>query len=247
MSGLDNLAGDSRMQRGLALWDLGLYTEARTEFEDLRKSVENDAVATYRLMNQFLEVGLYRSAILAARQVLTLANLSDAETLQAPVYFNHIRFGTYYRDYVTQAAQVENLHPLLLFSVIRQESFFEGFVQSSAGARGVMQIMPATGAEIAMNMNWPPDYDADDLYRPSISIPMGAHYLTRWTDYLEGDIVAGLAAYNSGPGNSQTWKNLANGDPDLFVEVIRYPETQNYVRYIYENFKIYSGLYERRP
>lgn len=246
-SGLGDLVFDARMVRGTAFWELGLYNEARSEFENLRLAYEADVVATYRLTNHFHEIGLYRSAILAARQVLDLANLSDADTMQAPIFFNHIRFGTYYRDLVVSAAQAEGLHPLFLFSVIRQESFFEGFAQSSMGARGLMQIMPATGAEIAEGMNWPYGYTVDDLYRPAISIPMGARYLVRMRDYLDGSPFGALAAYNGGSFYAAAWMELANGDPDLFVEVIRFSETESYIRRIYENFKIYSNLYSRTP
>lgn len=247
LSSLGELANDIRMVRGKAYLELGLMTWASAEFEDLRSAYQDDPTATYLLANEFLRLGLYRPAILSARQVLTLANLSDAESLQAPDYFSHIRFGTYYRDIVTQAAQAEGLNPLYLFAVIRQESFFESFAQSSAGARGLMQIMPATGEEIAGYMNWPQNYTEEDLLRPVVSIALGARYLSRQQGYLDNDPFAGLAAYNGGPGNALTWMNLARGDPDLFVEIIRYSETQSYVRRIYENYKIYLNLYDRSP
>lgn len=247
LSGLAELANDGRMLRGLAFWELGLNVRARAEFEDLRTAYEQDPVATYRLMNRFLELGLYRSAILSARQVLDLAKLSDAETLQAPIYFNHIRFGTYYRELVTQAAQDKGLNPLFVYAVMRQESFFESFAQSAVGAKGLMQVMPATGAEIAGYLKWPENFTEDDLLRPVVNIPLGVHYLLRQQEYLGGDPVAALAAYNGGPGNAEVWMYQAKGDSDLFVEVIRYSETQNYVRRVYENYKIYVSLYDRTP
>jgi soluble lytic murein transglycosylase len=56
-----------------------------------------------------------------------------------------------------------------------------------------------------------------------------------------------LAAYNGGPGNAATWLKLAPHDPDLFLEIIRYEETRNYLRRIYEIFGIYRQLYELKP
>jgi soluble lytic murein transglycosylase len=194
-----------------------------------------------------LEKGLYRTAIFAARQVLDQVGMDDAETMRAPVYFNHIRFGPYYRELVMPASQEYNFHPLFLFSVMRQESLFEGFVRSSAGARGLMQIIPSTGREIAANADWPPNYTDEDLYRPLVSINLGSDYLNRQRGFMSGDLYGALAAYNGGPGNAMTWKNLVPPDPDLYVEVIRFEETRDYIKGIYEIFSIYKHLYDRTP
>jgi len=114
------------------------------------------------------------------------------------VFFNHIRFGVYFKDLVLAAAQENDLHPLLLLSVIRQESMFEGYARSSAGARGLMQLMPATGAEVAARMGWPENYADSDLYLPAINLRLGARYLANQRDYFGGDLYPALAAYNAG-------------------------------------------------
>jgi soluble lytic murein transglycosylase len=241
------LVEDPRFIRGNELWRLGLYQEARLEFEDLRLGMQHNPANTYRLANHLKEIGLYRSAIFAARQVLTLAGMNNAATMSAPVHFNRIRFGVYYRELVIPAAQEHEIHPLLLYSLMRQESLFEGFVTSHAGARGLMQIIPSTGQEQANRVGWPPEYSSDDLYRPVVSVKLGADYLKRQLNFLGGDYYAALAAYNGGPGNSAAWKNLAPDDPDLFLEVIRFEETRNYIRSIYEVFNIYRRIYDRSP
>jgi soluble lytic murein transglycosylase len=247
LSGPGPLAGDVRYQRGNEFWRLGMYEAARAEFEDLRLTIETDPANSYRLANHLLELGLYRTAIFAARQVLNQVGMGDAESLSAPDYFNHVRFGPYYRELVMPASQVYNFHPLFLFSVIRQESLFEGFVRSSAGARGLMQIIPSTGQEVAANEDWPPDYTDEDLYRPLVSINLGSSYLNRQRGFLSGDLYGALAAYNGGPGNAMTWKNLVPPDPDLYLEVIRFAETREYIKGIYEIFSIYNDLYDRTP
>jgi soluble lytic murein transglycosylase len=149
----------------------------------------------------------------------------------------------YYHDLVIAEAQRYGLDPLFVFSVIRQESLFEGFVSSGAGAHGLMQIIPATGQQIATDLGWPPTYDQTDLYRPIVSARFGTYYLARNRDLLGGDLYGGLAAYNAGPGNSLAWRDLAGNDPDLFVEVIRFQETRDYIRLIYEIFSTYRNLY----
>ncbi|HJS20235.1 MAG TPA: lytic transglycosylase domain-containing protein, partial [Anaerolineales bacterium] len=176
--------------------------------------------------------------------VLTLAGQdSQQASLTAPPYFNHLRYGLYYHDLIIDEAQKYGLDPLFLFSVIRQESLFEGFVRSTAGAHGLMQVIPETGAQIASELNWPPSYDSDDLYRPIVSTRFGSYYLHRTRDMLNGDVYGGLAAYNAGPGNALVWQKLAGGDPDLLLEIIRFQETRDYIRFIYEIYSTYRSLY----
>jgi len=245
LNSLGLLAEDPRIIRGTEFWELDLYSDARAEFEALRNEVSFDPVSSYRLANYYLDLGLYRPAIFASRQVLNTVGMNDAETMNAPVLFNHIRFGTYYSDLVIPAGQEYGFHPLLLFSVIRQESLFEGFVRSTAGARGLMQIMPSTGAEQAEEDDWPPDFSDEDLYRPFVSVKLGTAYLSFLRSYFDGDMYATLAGYNAGPGNSSIWLDEAGGDPDLFVEIIRFSETKTYIKHISEIFAIYRRIYSR--
>jgi len=247
LSGPGDLPGDPRFQRGTAFWEIGQYYKAHLEMESLRTELQTDAVKTYRLLQPLLQMGLNRSAILAARQVLDLTGMDNTTTLSAPAYFNHIRFGTYYKELVLPYAQTENLAPLFVFSVMRQESLFEGFASSGAGARGLMQIMPATGAEIVRQIGWPPSFTAEDLYRPQVSVRLGTRYLARQRDAFGGEMLAALAAYNGGPGNALAWDALANKDPDLFLEVVRIQETRDYLQQIYEFTNLYRLIYEKAP
>ena len=240
----DALLNDLRLQRGREFWELGLYDEARLEFESLRNDVVNDPVDSFLLANYMLELGLYRPAIFAHREVLTLAGMdSQLEALRAPAYFGHIRYGMYYKTLVESAALEYDIHPLLLYSVMRQESLFEGFVRSTAGARGLMQVIPATGSNIHSRLGWPIGYTDNDLYRPIVSIRYGAYYLSYNYSLLGDDMYATLAAYNGGPGNAIYWQERGNGDPDLFLESIRFSETQSYIKSIYETYDAYKKIY----
>ena len=241
------LGSDPRYLRGQELWRLGLYTQAAEEFNALRESVVGEPINSYRLVLMMEALGCYRQAVLSARQVLDLAGMDDAATLTAPALFSHIRFGTYFSSLVIPAAEEFGFHPLFVWSVMRQESLFEPYVDSAAAARGLMQIIPVTGEDIAMKMGWPPDYTVDDLYRPLVSLRMGLFYLAGLRDAFDGDIFAALAAYNGGPGNASAWKELSDGDPDLFLESIRFDETRRYLMGIYEIFDIYRRIYERTP
>jgi soluble lytic murein transglycosylase len=233
------------MVRGTELLALGLYDEARAEFEDLRLDYAGDAESTYRLMHRFLALGLYDLGIRSARQVLDLAGLDDAGTLSAPRYFNLIRFGPYFGDLILPEAAAAGFDPLFLLSVVRQESLFQGAATSSASARGLMQVIPSTGGEIAAELGWPPGYTEADLHRPIVSVRFGTHYLRKQRDSptSNGDLMVALAAYNGGPGSAARWLELSGGDSDLFFEVIDFEETGTYLRTIYEVFNIYRNLY----
>ncbi len=191
----------SRFQRGNEFTRLGLRDSARGEFDALREDLSTDPLNTYRLLNYLVEHGYYQVAVLSSRQVLDQAGLSQADTLTlAPVYFNHIRFGIFFREIIVSAANENNIDPLLLFSVIRQESLFEPSIVSSADARGLMQIIPAVGEEIATNFSWPANFVTSDLDRPVVNVRLGTHFLKNWVKYFDGSIPAALSAYNAGIG-----------------------------------------------
>jgi soluble lytic murein transglycosylase len=244
LSDQGELLSDDRLVRGTELWGLGLADDARLEFEDLRAALAQDPADSFRLANYLLDLGIYRPAINAIRQVLTLAGMTtQSQTLAAPAYFNHIRYGLYYQDLVVPAAQQSGFDPLFLFSVMRQESLFEGFVHSTAGARGLMQITPDTGQYISDNLGWPPDYTSDDLYRPTVSITLGSTYLAQQNLRFNGDLFSTLAAYNAGPEAASIWSDLSGPDPDLFVETVRIEQTHDYILSVYEIYTMYRSLY----
>ena len=245
LSGLGDLENDLGIQKIKIYWDLGMYADANSEAELLRISLESDVINTYRLMNFLVDHHLYQSAIYASRSILNMAGMDDLSSLSAPIYFTHIRFGAYFRELVLTASRDNDIPPLLLFALIRQESLFNPFIFSSAGASGLAQIIPSTGQDMANRLNWPPNYDQSDLLRGEVSISLGAFYLDYVRDYLGGNIQAALTAYNAGPGNAEVWLALSENDPDLFLEVIRVQETQNYLMQITEFLNIYKLIYTR--
>ncbi len=245
LNGLGDLKTNQHILRMSNFYDLGLFKEAITEAELLRSELQSDVVNSFRLMNFLVEKNLYQPAIYTSRNILTLAGMDELSSLTAPIYFTHIRFGAYFREMIVTIANDYEIPPLLLYALIRQESMFNPFISSSAGASGLSQIMPDTGAENVNLLNWPDNYDTRDLLLGKVNLTLGAFYLDRMRTYLSGNIQAALAAYNAGPGNSETWLALSNGDPDLFLEVLRVSETQDYLMQITEFLNIYKLVYAR--
>jgi soluble lytic murein transglycosylase len=154
-----------------------------------------------------------------------------------------LAYPTPYENLVLENAGQMGLDALLVFSLMRQESLFESFAASSASAQGLMQVIPPTGTEIAAELDWPPDYETADLYRPYVSVRFGTYYLARQRDRFDDRIDVALAAYNGGPFNAQRWLNGAGDDPDLFFEAITFSETRLYVQRILEHYVVYQALY----
>jgi soluble lytic murein transglycosylase len=238
------LLNDPRFIRGTELWNLGLYDKAKEEFSSFRLDIKINPANSYRLASYLIDMGLYYTGIQAARDVLDSAGYDPAGTLSAPVYFNYIRFGTYYSDVVLPVTQEFDYDPLLFYSIMRRESLFESFITSSAGAGGLMQIWPPTGEAVHNQTNWPPDYTEEDLYRPLVSVKYGAYILDELRRRFNDNWYAILAGYHAGPDNASIWLSLAPDDPDLFVEVIRFSDTRDYIRWVYELHVIYKNLYE---
>ncbi len=243
LSQMESLADDPGFVRGQEFWALGKFVLAKNEFEALRVANKNDPVVTFQLIDTLLEVGLYRTAIESTKSILAAAGINFEDVTAYPAYFGHIIYGLYYLPWISDAIATKEIPLLYIYSLINQESHFEGFIESSAGARGLMQILPQTGAQIASEINFPADFEADDLSIPYINLVLGSNYLNRQIYLFDGDLYAAAAAYNGGPGSALEWKEIAGNDPDLFVGVIRFLETRTYIRQIVEIYSAYSKLY----
>lgn len=233
------LATDPRMLRGNELWAIADHDEAVAEYQGLRSDYATNPLALYQLATYFYQIGLYREAITTAQKLMDGAHVTPQ---QAPRYIAALAYPIAYYDVVLPTTQQTGVDPLLIFSVIRQESLFEATATSSASAQGLMQIIPDTGAYLADKLNWP-DYQNSDLYRPYVNITFGIAYLKEQLDTFDKNVYAALAAYNAGPNASQTWYRISNGDPDLFLQAIDIDQTQTYVRSIYEQYNDYVAIY----
>jgi len=129
----------------------------------------------------------------------------------------------------------------LILGLIRQESFFNAQVVSSAGAVGLMQLLPQTAANMAARLGMKP-FSAKMLTDPATNIRLGVEYYTmRHAQY--GNPEHTLCSYNAGAGKLAVWmQGLGNLEPDLFVEFIPYEETRDYVRKVLTNAMFYERL-----
>jgi soluble lytic murein transglycosylase len=218
---------------------MGLLEEAKRELEAVRAGYSENGLLSYQLAVYFRDMGLYRSSILAASSVL---RLTGATPFTAPRFIGRLAYPVYYADLIVPQAEQRDYDPLLQFALVRQESLFESFARSHAAAQGLSQVIPDTGRYIANRLAWP-NYENELLYRPAIGLVFGAYYLQEQLNGFNGDVYAALSAYNAGPGNAARWRNQALDDPDLYVEVVNFPETRLYIERIYAGHAIYRFLY----
>jgi soluble lytic murein transglycosylase len=232
---------DARFKRGTELWRLGKLSEGKAEFQALREAYSNQPAVLYPLAVYYSDIGLYFPSIVAANQVIRQSPAGSVAN--APRFLQRLVYPIYYANLIVPEAQAHNIDPMIIFSLMRAESLFDGAVTSSAAAGGLMQIIPPTGEQIARDLRWS-NYQQSDLYRPFISVKFGVYYLRRYgLDFLDQDMYAAWAAYNGGPGNAQRWKEGSNGDTDLFVENISLSETRLYIDRLRENLEWYQRLY----
>lgn len=154
----------------------------------------------------------------------------------------HILFPLRYDAALRQAAQDEGLDAALVAALILQESSFDTAARSRAGARGLMQVMPATGRHIARDKGV--RYRRAALHDPETSLDFGTHYLRKMSDRFSGDVEKVLAAYNAGPHRVDAWTELwGETSGEDFIERIPFSETRVYVMIVLANREQYRRLY----
>ena len=237
------IRNESAFQRGEALLEIGLRGEALTEFEMVKDNWWDDPLGLYQLSVYFRERGLGRLSILTAGRLIILSPADGPE--ETPIYIQRLLFPVYFAEVIFPEAEKYGLDPALLVAIMRQESLFERSAESVAGARGLMQVMPATGEYIAERADFD-GYDPDQLWLPYLSVKYGAWYINQQLGIFDDNQFAALAAYNAGPGNVLEWIEVSD-DLDIFVESIPFWESRTYIRNIYINLAAYRRIYGPPP
>lgn len=225
---------DAAIARAQRLEQLGMDVEARLEWDALDSLAANNPsrlIATARALAAHGEPA--RASHLAARAALAGHNDAASYRLIYPVLD---------REELSHFATARGLDVALVAGLIRQESGFNPRAVSVAGARGLMQVLPAVGEEVAHGLRYPVWYPSL-LFDPDVNLELGTAHLAEMAKQY-GSLVETLAAYNAGGTRVTRWlASRGSPDPELFTERIPFTETRDYVRLVTRNSEMYKVLY----
>jgi soluble lytic murein transglycosylase len=215
------------IQRALAFYRLGLRYEGNLEWIwSIRGMGDPQLLAAAELARR---EGWYERAIATADRSKTLFNLE-------------LRYPAPYPELIRTAAREMDLDEAWVYGLIRQESRFVPTARSSAGASGLMQVMPATARWIAKQLGvkeWQPAVqDA-----PDANVSFGTFYLKQMLIRLDGSPVLASAGYNAGPRRAQEWRAATPLESAVFIDTIPFTETRDYVRKVMANATQYARLF----
>jgi soluble lytic murein transglycosylase len=233
------------VDRAASLFAANLKREGVEELvglaEHFRKS--GDTQGATLVVDLFQIFGKESWAFLLARQIAEADDPDDLE--RRPYYWRVWRhaFPTPFEDEVRTASGDNELDPFLVYAVMRTESLFRPDSVSAVGARGLMQLMPATARWIGRRDKRARPH-SKRYSRPDANIWLGTWYVRYLLDHYQGDVARALGAYNAGPAAIDRWSRRFGGmDPDEFNERIPYDETRAYVRRAMESYLVYQRLH----
>lgn len=227
-------AVDSAIDRVAILKDVGMDTEAELENSRLLKDATASPQRLLATARAFAGTDQAERSIALGKRALDQSGRTSRNL--------HLYFPLVAGETLIASAKENGLDPILVASLIRQESLWNPRAVSPAGARGLMQLLPSVGKTVAASKGISP-WDAALLYQPAINIELGtAHLSGLFRRY--SNVVRVLAAYNAGESRVAKWAGKRGAeDPEIFTERIPFVETRDYVRIILRNRAYYEALY----
>ncbi len=227
IAAIQQLAG---IQRALALYHLNLRVEATREWNWTIRSYDDRrllAAAEVARRN-----GVYDRAISTADRTLQLHDFS-------------LRFPVPHREALQNHLQQQELDEAWVYGLIRQESRFITDARSSAGATGLMQLMPATAKWVAKKMSLQ-NYHHALANEVNTNLALGTYYLKHVLTTLDNQPLLASAAYNAGPGRARQWRDAKPLEGAIYAETIPFSETRDYVKKVMSNSMYYASTLGHR-
>jgi len=227
--------------KAVELLNLGFNASASFEIESGSSVLKQDPKRVLEIATFY-----YKADDFSSCQKVIYSNLNSIRAGLSGDYLDYAYYLYYpygFEDIVNRFSADYDLDPLFTLAVMRQESSFRPDAGSYAGAQGLMQIMPATGASIAKQIGLS-GYQDSILADPEVNIQMGTYYLRQQLDNFSENLVYCLGAYNGGPGSMSGWvSKWSNLETDEFIENITYLETRDYIKKVMGNYYFYQMLY----
>ncbi len=225
------VARDPALVRAVSLFRAGRKAWAEREW--------NDALSRFSDAQRRLAVEVAQDGGWFDRGVFGLVNVGGKRYPDETRLYR-LRFPLHHDATIRREATRNRLDPAWVAAEIRAESVFDPNARSQANAMGLMQVLPATGAEVARKAGLP-WAGAQSLYDPDTNIALGSAYLRQLLDRHGGKPFEVIAAYNAGPAPLNRWKTQRPGmDADFWIETISYKETREYVARVLSFSTVYD-------
>ena len=227
---VNTLARDGAFARALTLFkasqggNWNMRRAAQAEWRYAIRGLNEDtklAAAQLAFDNQFYEMAI-----------------NTAESTDQKLNYN-LRYISPFREITQRYAAQAGVDMAWVYGLIRQESRFMLGAQSSVGAQGLMQVMPATAREIANKIGM----DSSELYTIDGNIRMGTWYMANARRNLQNNEVMATAGYNAGPGRARNWQASTPLEGAIYAETIPFNETRDYVKKVMTNATYYASLF----
>ncbi len=238
------LSSGQPFRKILELVHLDMKTEAAAELWSLKDKTPKKRVPLMELSKVFFELRDYYHSLLIVLRGYERALERPTPGMSDDLWMLAYPQG-YWESIITYAGKYKQ-DPYFIAAIIKEESQFRTDARSSAGARGLMQVMPATGDWVA-RQNKLSGFDHGKLFDSDTAINIGTWYVGHLMKQFKNDPLLVAAAYNAGPDAVQGWitRNGYQGDRDYFVEMIPYAETRRYVKKVLRNYAEYKRIYTK--
>jgi soluble lytic murein transglycosylase-like protein len=214
---------------------------ALSDMKNARMEIQKNVNKTNQAYADALMTDLYHANGDTQLMFMTIRRafpqLATVEQDAVPPYFLRMYYPTKYEEDIREYSNKNGVDPYLIMGLIHQESYFNPRAKSRVGATGLMQLMPATGKELAQKL-----HTSGDLENPEVNIKLGTYHFRHLTDLFGGNPQLAVASYNAGQGNVLNWRRGAPHKPmDEFLESMPFSETRTYVKRV----TILSATYRR--
>lgn len=215
------------VKRVAKLAELEMRPESLREWQYIVRGLDDDSLLL--AAEHARRVGLYDRAINTAERTASRHDYA-------------LRYLAPFRSQFETAAKAHDIDMALLYGIARQESRFIADIVSSAGAVGLMQLMPGTARWVAKQVGRN-DYSPALIADAELNTNFGAFYFKYWFERLERMPALAAAAYNAGPGRAQAWRPNAPLEGAIWVETIPFNETRDYVKKVLANSLVYAHAF----
>jgi len=228
---IQKVANDARIVRAFELFAIDRSTYALKEF--------NAALDSFNAEEKKVAIALAQDENWYDRAVFSIGNTpSDLQ------YYS-LRFPMHHEKHLREQAKINSLDPAWVAGETRAESIFMPRARSGADARGLMQILPGTGAQVSARLGIP-WRGGESLFEPETNITLGTAYLRQMLDRYNGFPYMAIAAYNAGPAPISRWIEARPSlEPDFWIETIPYKETRDYVSRVLAFSVVYDWRLDR--